>query len=486
MRLVALFLLIAGVTLTTPSMHAAPETIVSACSSLDRPNIDCGCVANRVAAYNRISPTPSARRFIEQGYLSALGQPNTFQDVAAEVYADPISAIAVEEAYEILGGRPQNASEYEAGCVIKDAAPAQMTLVRSTEAAANYVNTCTRSTGDRKGCTCLASRIQSRVTAPEFEAYFRSFSQYDSNSVSTEATKQVRANSMGISVQQYAALEQSARSKISPFQEADMAYCDALMWADNVDGQTEAERTNAGFEPGAVAILGEQPVQSSVSDTSSKDTLTQARDIVATSCSADGNSAQFCACYMNEFETRVVQPSASPDVVLAWALTGTSGSGLIGSDRIRLMQSVPQSDFQTAGMMMIETMDMGETCPRGPAPQAASLKGTPRERMMQICVAENEDESLCNCMINSMEAQFPPDDFELLVDIREAEFNGSDDPLATVAEQRGLSRDEAETAIMNNPAVIGGAMAMGASAMQCMGGMPNMSNIPGMPGIPQQ
>ena len=83
-----------------------------------------------------------------------------------------------------------------------------------------------------------------------------------------------------------------------------------------------------------------------------------------------------------------------------------------------------------------------------------------------------------------MEEIFSSDDFELFVDIREAEFNGADDAFAKVAEDRGLTRAEAETALQNNPAMIGGAMAMAGAAMQCMGGMPNMSGIPGMPQIP--
>ena len=129
----------------------------------------------------------------------------------------------------------------------------------------------------------------------------------------------------------------------------------------------------------------------------------------------------------------------------------------------------------------MQTMDMGEQCTQGPAARGPALQGAPSERMRAICVAENEDEALCDCLVNKMESQFGPDDFELIVDIREAEHRGAEDAFAEVAAQRGLSREEAETALMNNPAIISATMSMGASMMQCMGGMPSMPGFPGMP-----
>ncbi|EAQ98105.1 hypothetical protein [Congregibacter litoralis] len=43
-----------------------------ACASLQRPNIDCACVAQRIAAYNELSPNAAAVAVIDQGYLYAL------------------------------------------------------------------------------------------------------------------------------------------------------------------------------------------------------------------------------------------------------------------------------------------------------------------------------------------------------------------------------------------------------------------------------
>ena len=103
--------------------------------------------------------------------------------------------------------------------------------------------------------------------------------------------------------------------------------------------------------------------------------------------------------------------------------------------------------------------------------------------MIALCTADGAEMSTCTCAVDRMEAQFPPADFELIVDIREADARGEEDPLAAVAAERGLSADEARDALENNPAIIRGSMMMGQSMMQCMGGMPNLpAGIPGLPG----
>ena len=153
-------------------------------------------------------------------------------------------------------------------------------------------------------------------------------------------------------------------------------------------------------------------------------------------------------------------------------------------DYIATMQSLSREDQQAAGMMLMSTSDLGSNCTQGKPAEVKPMQGTPKERMLNICITENEDRNLCECAVGKMEESFSPDDFELFVDIREAEFNGANDAFAKVAEDRGLTRAGAETALQNNPSIMGGAMAMAGATMQCMGGMPNMSGIPGMPQIP--
>ncbi|MEQ3746308.1 MAG: hypothetical protein ABNH53_08780 [Henriciella sp.] len=480
MRTLLISLLAAfGLAASLGTAPALAQSSQAACESLDRPNIDCACVASRIATFNRVSPNDAAKAVIDQGYLFALAMPNTFSESFEAAMSDPMSAMVTVEAYEVLGGRPENIEDYEEGCAIEGAAPTQFPLQSTTSSLISYVSACTASTGDNRFCSCDANRKMRHVSDREFEAYFRSFSDYsDGDATSSAELSEMRGRAMGISAAAFHELQAQARAKISSHEEADAMYCSAMTWADSQPGFDEKTRLLAGFEPGVAEILTDRPEPS---EQSNAGPLSTARQIVSDACMADGNSDQYCACYQDEFETRVVAAAPSENVTLAWALMGTSGSGLATTERMRLTQSLPQSDHQAAGMMFMQTMDMGEQCTQGPAAQAPAMQGTPSERMRAICIAENEDEALCGCLVDKMESQFGPDDFELIVDIREAEHRGAEDAFAEVAAQRGLSREDAETALMNNPAIIAATMSMGASMMQCMGGMPTMPSIPGIP-----
>ena len=466
-----------AVSLGVAPAHA--QSSKAACESLDRPNIDCACGGSRIATFNRVSPNSAAKAVIDQGYLFALALPNAYLESFEAIMSDPMTAMVTMEAYDVLGGRPENIEDYEEGCVIEGVAPAEFPLPAATPSLVSYVAACTTSTGDNRFCSCDANRKMRHVSDREFEAYFRSFSDYsDGDAMSSAELSEMRGRAMGISAEAFDQLQADARAKMGPHEETDAMYCSAMTWADDRPGADEEVRLSAGFEPGVAEVLTDRAQPIAQPD---EGALTTARRIVSDACTADGNTDQYCACYQDEFETRVVASAESENIALAWALMGTGGSGLSTSEHLRLTQSLPQSDHQAAGMMFVQTMDMGEQCTQGPTARSSALLGTPSERMQAICVAENEDESLCECMVNKMESQFGPDDFELIVDIREAEHRGAEDAFAEVAAQRGLSREEADTALMNNPAILAGSMSMGASLMQCMGGMPNMPTMPGFP-----
>ena len=144
------------------SLGGAPALAQSsqvACESLDRPNIDCACVASRIATFNRVSPTDAAKAVIDQGYLFALAMPNTFSESFEMAMSDPMTAMVTMEAYEGLGGRPENIEDYEKGCVIEDASPAEFAPQSTTPSFVSYVSACTASTGDNRFCSCDAEPI---------------------------------------------------------------------------------------------------------------------------------------------------------------------------------------------------------------------------------------------------------------------------------------------------------------------------------------
>ncbi|MEM1036731.1 MAG: hypothetical protein AAGI14_08230 [Pseudomonadota bacterium] len=464
----------------SPLSFAQP-TVAEACASFERPNIDCACVASRAAVYERIS-TDDARPLIAEGYLYALGLDDAYDASMAAYMGDPMAAMLAEELYDKAGGRPENITDYEEGCVIAGALPLALPIPTEPAIAGEYVAACTAATGNERFCACDAVRKTSRISDLEFEAYFRSFSDFsDSDATTSTEMTAARAEKMDISPARFDSLQSSARNKMSEHETEDNAYCSAVTWADDELGVDAETRLEAGFEPGLVGRLAPQSLNSSVVSDAVAGPLEKARAIVATACTNDGNSDQYCTCYKAEFESEVVAKAASPSITLAWAVMANGSSGMATSEQVTLMQSISQADNQAAAMMFMETMDIGKNCTQGPAAAAPKLTGTPRERMLKVCIAENEDEALCDCMVTKMEAQFNPDDFELMVDIREAEYRGAEDAFAEVAAERGLSVEEAEQALMNNPAIIGASMGMGAAMMQCMGGMPQMPAFPGMP-----
>lgn len=463
---------------------AEAETTQSgdACRSLDRPNIDCSCVERRIQTFERAAPNTQVRSLVGQGYFYSLGMENAYPQTLEANMQDPMAMVAAEQSFDTLGGRPENVDDYERACVIAGAPKSQLVPPPSWTFIEKYVDQCTLSTGDQRVCACNAERIASYVSEREFEAYYRSFADYaDTSATSSADMAQSRGAAMGISGDAFTALQQQARSKFEPYEDRDAQYCAAMTAADQSEGFSAAERELAGFEEGAAMLLAPK-VAERAQDTGLTG-MAQTRQIVRQSCSADGNSAQYCQCYMQDFEARIVSASPSENATRGWALM-TAGSSLEPTVYMQMVQDLPQSDHQAGAMLMMQTMDVGESCSQGPVDAAAKLTGTPYERMVHICMADNEDEALCACTISQMQSKLSEDDFELIADIREADFNGADDPLAVVAEERGLSTAEAEEAMAMNSAMMSGVMSM--DIMACFGEMPTGLQMPFPMSLPGQ
>ena len=466
---------------------AIAQDALAACQSLNRSNIDCGCVASRVDVFDRVSPSEQAREVIHQSYLYALGLENTLEPAFEALMSNPMQAIAAAEAYDSVGGQPSSIQEFEQGCVIQGAEIASLPQPSSSPAAQNYTQLCSSIASGERWCSCTTARIEATLGQPDADAYL--WGMADVRTVEPEDRErsyQQRGAQMGLSGDAFEALLTEARASYSQVEEQDSLYCEAMTWADTEPGLSTSARSNAGFEPGVAGQLGSGQTAGNDSLDTSSDAVANAREIVARSCASNGNSEHYCACYMRDFEARVVAPS-SPDVALAWAVNFGAEGGISASERMSFAQSLPQSAMQEAGMLFAQTSDIGQACTQNPAGATGEARrrpeGTPRERMERLCLADGADAETCSCAAGRMEAAFPAADFELIVEIREADARGEDDPLAAVAAERGLSADEAREALENNPAIIRGTMMMGQSLMQCMGGMPDLpAGIPGIPG----
>jgi hypothetical protein len=499
------FLMLGMVVALTISLSAAASAnpvVEAACQSLNRPNIDCICVAKRVGIYQRVSPTPAAKEMITQTYLRDVGLENEFEASATAAFGeqrDPMKRLSYEMAMDSVGGTPTNIEDLESGCVIAGAPPIAITPPRDIAgagafSAAGYVDRCMKSVGSndpgQRYCQCTAERLTYRLNDREFEAHFRSFGQAIDTSTRLDRAAgtrdddfRVMARAMGVSLDAFKRLLTSAGEKIDPFEAQDSAHCSSRLWADRRAGQSADARKLAGFEPGV--LMATDQVAPDLPTLASDSNREKAAAILSNNCASDGNSAAYCACYMRDFDARIVSASPDDNATLAFALM-TGGGSMPPMDYMSATQSLPQADHEAAAMLLMSVPDLGGSCTQGEVVAPEPLQGTPADRMTAICMKDNDDAAMCQCMTGQLESKLSADDFELIVDLREADAQGAHDPLAKVAKDRGLSKAEAEEAMAMNRSLMGGMMGM--DMMACMGGMggfppgmPDLQNIPGMP-----
>ncbi|MEM9397920.1 MAG: hypothetical protein AAF991_10590, partial [Pseudomonadota bacterium] len=108
-------LVLCGALLFWTQALAQDDAIRGACERFERSNIDCACVAKKVATFQSKAPSNNAREIIAQGYFYSVGVSNDLLQRMERVYSDPISAMEMMEAFDSLGGRPENLDDYENG-----------------------------------------------------------------------------------------------------------------------------------------------------------------------------------------------------------------------------------------------------------------------------------------------------------------------------------------------------------------------------------
>ena len=470
----------------TVSMSGYASDVSELCTALGRSNIDCACVTKRSNVFRDTAPNAAWERLIEQAYRNAVGVENSYRAQYEAIYSDMQRAVIEEMAFEDLGGAPGNIEDFEGACAIPGAPPAEFPAPRSTPSVDRYQELCVASTGDPRYCACLVGQIQPELSDTEFEAYFRSFSDYeDKEAISLDQMAEARGKTMGMTGEEFVALQSQAREKVDAIRDARENYCEAILWAEERDGTPAELRATGGFTAEALQAAA-APAAPSIAD-SSGSPLDKARSLIQQNCPAQGNSEGYCACYLNEFETVVVPAAGKESVALAWVATISPFAG-DDTEFLKLSQQMTPQDQQALGPLMMQTMGVGDSCPQEEVASAQATAatastaamdggpdGSPQERMLAMCMEDNDDRAACDCLVGKMSESLEPDDFELLVDIRQAEFNGADDPFAVVAQQRGLSGPQAQMELLSSQSMLMGVMGM--NLMACMSGMPGMPAI---------
>ena len=98
--------------------------------------------------------------------------------------------------------------------------------------------------------------------------------------------------------------------------------------------------------------------------------------------------------------------------------------------------------------------------------------GSARDRLFNICMSDNNNQAMCECMGTQMEQSMPPDTFEFFVDLREGDAKGVEDSFAYAAKKRGMNTVEAMNSMGGNMAMLSAA---GTTMLSCMGDLPGMN-----------
>ena len=467
--------LLALVSAAFSSAAIADTDIAKACGTLNRPNIDCACVAKRMDVMKNATESVIGKQVLEHGYLWSVNLENKYIDKTKQLQKDGLSFADFDQDMDTFGGRPDEITDYEAGCAIQNAEKPELPVAQPGSVVSGLTKLCEGQgdSGKKRFCACYSHRKSLNVTAPELEAHYRGYADWLGKDIKSAAQKnKSHASIMGLSDTAYDTLMRSANKKIDAAANRDNNYCEAMLWADNEDGSPRAQRERGGFSDDVLKKLKNRS-KADIKKVEAFGKVAQAEAIINAACKSEGKSDAQCACTITDFRSSVVAKAQKPDHAYGWAVMRFGDQGMAQTDFLKALQSLSPADQMAAGQLLGTTPDIGLNCQKqkgssdtkGPK----SFSGDATQRMNKICESDGTPKAMCECTTNSMKSSMGADDFELIVDIREAEHLGYDDPMAKVAEDRGLTKDEAEQAMMMNKQLMGGMMSM--DLMSCMSDM---------------
>jgi hypothetical protein len=163
-------------------------------------------------------------------------------------------------------------------------------------------------------------------------------------------------------------------------------------------------------------------------------------------CSSEGLDAAQCACVQTEFQARTndLDPADAEAIALF-----VGQPGLAPQVMMTAMQSLDQTRLPALMMSIDPIMSEVAAACTGPAtPTFVDDRSLPtRDRYIATCEIDIDFPGVCDCMADAIAQNLEPLMFDLVTDIRAAEAAGEEDAFETVANERGLSVQEAEDAL---------------------------------------
>lgn len=182
-------------------------------------------------------------------------------------------------------------------------------------------------------------------------------------------------------------------------------------------------------------------------------------------CRANGGSSEQCACEREAFGEEVLSRASSPAI-------GMFAAHIHTGDEMAMMQAVQSMEsgaLQEAGILASTAGPALEACAERTTaePSHGDLPegDDPRSRFIRQCAADNDRPDICGCIADKALERLSPHELELLVDMRAAEDRG-EEPVEAMAEERGLTEEEAKEGLAASTQQIAGAM-MAINPMEC-------------------
>lgn len=339
---------------------AVGESVIEDCQSLGRANIDCACVGQRMDDYLGALPRGTDTDILIENYRFLLAKPNTFLETVERFMRDPMQAMSTEMALDKVGGRPTSINDFESGCVIEGAGKNQLPDLPDEPTIDYYLEKCNRSTGVPRFCECSAATQRAQVTKDQFEAYYRSFSDYsDDDARSLEEMAVMRAKNMNISVDEYKTLASNARKAIDESAEQGENLCTALLWPDDAgpeDYRSASSSDVAATSGLSVVDTNDKPASASGAINSA---YPKAAALFKRGCIADDYGEDYCTCLLADVEQRVFTKLDKESVALAYALM-QGGANLEPMEAMSLMSSLTSAQQMQA--VMLGQVEVGESC----------------------------------------------------------------------------------------------------------------------------
>ncbi len=478
------------------------------CESLERPNIDCACVAQRVEQYRTNAPSEAVSDLVIARYANALGKDEPDLEAAMQRVTnegeDGMAFLRAERYFDRLDGPISDASQIEAQCVIPGVAPAPAPAPAPGTAAAALADACTESVGETQAswCGCEAAMMESIVGPERLEAYHLSFSLYPDDP--TEDPAIIRAGRMGVIPARYEELQQSARATLEPELDGLRNYCTAMTWADAEDGSSaevraavgtgeasepmgygsaeelEAAMRAAGAEADAMAAEAQRSgatsapadIQAELEAATGTPQAMSASAIIAQGC--DGSEA-YCGCVAEGLDEATAGASDDARMLAAMNLVGSEIDPAIVTS---VMRSVGPAAHAELGQIFPAIMPIPGRCEAAAgasaaaeAAEAARSGGDPRERYLALCEVQQGAEAadVCACSADHFSATLNDDEFDLLIRVQAADLDGQGG-FESFAGDMGMSEAEAGRALASNPRLMRSMMGVQSACMT--GGYP--------------